>query len=173
MAGMQFCRELGLPALIGLKSVAVISGTPSLHTDGPLAIVMASGFLEVIDEYMIDDEYKRISLENKNLGKKILAAVCMVKRKGFDAQETVFRSADAPNKAGPWTDYREIMMKRRCRAIALKDRFPDILNGISIAEYDMDVLVNNDGSISGAEKGKASIDLNAAISAAGEVPQVL
>jgi len=164
MAGMQFARELGLKPLIGLKSIAVINGTPSLHTDGPLAIVMASGLLESINEYLLDDEYKPVNVENKNLNKKPVAAVCEVKRRGFEIKTTTFPANQAPKKPGPWTEYFEIMMKRRCRGIALKDIFPDVLNGIAIAEYDHDTLITGDGSVVDSTTVKRVSNINEAFS---------
>lgn len=162
MGGMQLARELGLKPMSGLRSIAVINGTPSLHTDGPLAIVMASGHLESIDEYLVDADLNRVCIENKNILAKPAASVCKVKRKGHDAKTFTFTFDQAPKKPGPWTDYKEIMMKRRVRSIALKDVFPDVLNGVAIAEYDFDAMVQN-GKTHQTESKPVAVSLNAVL----------
>ncbi len=147
MAAIQLANELGLPPLNALKNISIVNGSPSLWGDLPLAIVRASGDLEAFREFCIDKDYKEICFENKNLGAEIYAAICVIKRKGYEKRSFHYTMMDAamnPNSGNPtWKAYRSIMMKRKARSIALKDEFSDKLVGCSIAEYDHDVIPNS------------------------------
>lgn len=144
VTGMQYARELGLKPLTALRQIAVIHGTPSIWGDLPLSLCYASGKLEAIDEFYVDKDGKRISFEGGNILAEKRAAVCRIKRKGEDWHETSF-SIDDANTAGlinrakpgtPWVCYPSRMLRYRARSQAIKDKFPDCLNGIAIAEYD-------------------------------------
>lgn len=137
-------KELGLKPINALKSLAVINGVPTLHTDLPLAMVRNSGTLEMINEFLIDKDYKKICFENKNLEAEVFAAICEVQRKGFEKKTSHYtkmnRDKNPNSKNAVWSANNEIMMKRKARAIALKDEFGDVLGGLKIAEYDYDVI---------------------------------
>jgi len=166
VAASQMAIELGLKPLTGLKNIAVINGTPSLWGDAPLALVKASGLLEYIDEFFVDEKQNKICLENKNLDAVIFAAVCKSKRKTEPKEVvSIFTKKDV-EKMGVggrdvWVKHFAIMIKRKARAINLKDNFPDILSGISIAEYDYNTTLNERGELLGqAEKHKNEIALD-------------
>lgn len=143
MAGMQYALELGLKPLTALRQIAIIEGTPSIFGDLPLAIVQQSGELEFMDEYWMTKEKVRMSVEAANLGDEAFASYCAVKRRGRPV-ETRYYDLDLARKAGlypgnsfkPWAKYTRRMLKMRARSEALKDVFPDLLNGMSIGEYD-------------------------------------
>lgn len=143
-AAIQFAKELNLPPLNALRNIAVINGSPSLWGDLPLAIVRSSGHLEEINEFTIDKDYKVICFENKNLGADIFAAICEIKRKGYEKRSYAYTALDASlnpsSNSQVWKSYRPVMMKRKARSVALKDEFPDLLAGAPIAEYDHDVI---------------------------------
>lgn len=159
----QFARELGLQPLTALRQIAVVQGTPCTFGDLPLALVQRSGKMESIREYTIDKDGNEICTKNKNLSADAVAAVCIVKRKGDpEPLERFFSMADA-RTAGlggspTWKAYPKLMLKYRARSQALKDKFPDCLNGIAIAEYDFNELPNEE---SPKIEGPAS-ELNAA-----------
>lgn len=138
ITGMAFANELGLHPLTGLKSIAVINGNPCIFGDLPLALVMKSGLLESIEEILIDVSGQMIKPgENKEL----FGAVCRVKRKGLANYTVTSFTLDEAKKAellsrDPWKKYTKRMLQMRARAQALKDTFPDVLNGIAIEEYD-------------------------------------
>lgn len=166
LTGMQYAYELGLNPLSALKNIAVINGQPSLWGDLPLAIVRNSGKLIKIDEYLIDKDHKKICLANKNINAPHVAAVCITQREGEGEKESVYTHLMASKNGGVkeiWNKYSEIMYKRKARAIALKDSFSDILEGLNIAEYDYNIIpeagksyeVNHDGS----EKGPNALDV--------------
>lgn len=142
--GIQFACELRLMPLVALRQIAVINGTPSVYGDLPLAIVQASGKLEYIVEYFVDANLKKIASENNNLKEEAYGHITKVKRQGDkEIYESFFTIDDAKKaalwgKPGPWTQYPKRMLKYRSRSQALKDKFADCLNGIAIAEYDLD-----------------------------------
>lgn len=146
--GMQYALAIGIDPRIALNEMYVVNGKPQLYGKGPLAIVEASGKLESIEEFWIDKEQKKICFENKNLGTDAFAAICRVKRKGDDAIQEDFFSIKDMAKAGlsgiVWNKYQRVMMRYRARAMALQSKFPDVLNGIDIAEYHQDSLPEQD-----------------------------
>jgi len=143
-AARQLCRELGLPVVAAIRQVYVINGSPSLWGDTPLALVRQSKLLESIREYLIDKDYKEISIANKNLDTPHIAAVCTVKRKDSEPKEfffTVEQAKKAGMGGGPvWAKYPTRMLQMKARGLALKNEFPDVLMGVAIAEYDYDEI---------------------------------
>ena len=139
VVAMQFAVGLGLPPTVAsLTNIAVINNQPSIFGDLPLKLVQESGKLEYIDEYLIDKEYNKISVDNKNLEAEPWAAVCEVQRKDFPRKK-VYWTMDQQNKTNNrnpvWKNYPDIMLKRKARTIALKDDFSDVLGPVPIAEY--------------------------------------
>lgn len=135
---MQFLYELGLPVVTSMGKVAVINGTPSMFGDLPLSLVMRSGLLTSIKE----------TVEDKD-GQPFIGR-CVVKRKGMDEPFERFFTMDEAKKAGlidktrsVWKVYPKRMLQMRARSWALKDAFPDVLNGAPIAEYDFDTIPDN------------------------------
>lgn len=148
LVAMQMCYELNLKPLTGMRQIAVINGTPTIYGDLPLALVQASGKLESNEEFFLDESGMKVCAENKNLTAEVFGACCAVKRVGQPEKSVYFMVSDAKiaglwNKKGrsgeptPWVLYPRRMLQCRARAQALKDAFPDILNGIQIAEYDL------------------------------------
>lgn len=163
VTAMQFAKELRLPGLVSLRQIAVVQGTPCLFGDLPLALVQRDGNLEWIKEFLLDEKGNQISVENKNASAQAVAAVCQAKRKGDkEPIERVFSMDDA-RKAGldggpTWKKYPKLMLKYRARSQALKDKFPDSLNGVAIAEYDHHVLPSEESP----KLADAAGELNAA-----------
>lgn len=126
-------QEIGLSAMQAIQSIAVINGRPCLWGDAMLGVVRASGLLESIAE-----TYEGAGDE--------CAAVCVVKRRGEEPREQRFTVAMAKaaglwTKSGPWTNYRQRMLRLRARSWALRDVFPDILRGLGSAEEQADAYV--------------------------------
>ena len=146
LVAIQMALELGLKPLTALRSIAVIQGTPSFYGDLPLSLCYSSGKLESIKEYFLDKEGKKICVENNNISDEAYAAVCVVKRFGdVEFLESTF-SLDDATRAGlfknpVWKSYTKRMLKYRARSQALKDKFSDALNGISILEYNDNTII--------------------------------
>jgi hypothetical protein len=125
--------ELGLPPIQAINNIMVVNGRASIWGDAALGLVRASDLLAFHDEFTEggpDDP---------------TAGVCVVHRDG-DAERREFRfsvddakTAGLWGKDGPWTNYPSRMLTMRARAWALRDVFPDVLCGLSIAEEQLDV----------------------------------
>lgn len=126
LVAIQWGMELGLKPMQAMQNIAVINGRPSLWGDAVLALVLGSPVCEDVVEYYegAGDDF---------------AAVCIAKRKGREDKACRFSVKDAKaagliGKQGPWTQYRDRMLKMRARAFALRDQFADLLKGIPVAE---------------------------------------
>lgn len=130
LIAMQWGMEVGLKPLQALQNIAVINGRPSIWGDALIALVLASPVCKgVVERYEGTGEDYR--------------AVCVAKRHGAEDVVSEFSLRDAKaaglfGKQGPWTQYRDRMLKMRARAFALRDQFADVIKGISIAEESMD-----------------------------------
>lgn len=138
---IALAKKLGLNPEAALQNFYIIKGKFCLYGEAPMAIVQNSGLLESKNEYYFDEAYKIINFENKNLHVPPFGAYCTIKRKDMTSQDYYFTIDDAKRagvykKAGPWTQYTNIMLKRRARSFALKLEFADLFLGIGIAEYD-------------------------------------
>lgn len=151
LVAVQLCRELGLPPMASLGKICVINGTPSIFGDLPLALVMKSGLLIDIKEYLIGEDGQEVSSTEESF----TGAVCIVVRKGKSAVLRQFTIADAKKakiwekSSSPWLTYPKRMLQMRARTWALKDAFPDVLLGITIGEYDLNTvaeMVDDSGS---------------------------
>lgn len=142
LVALQLCRELGLPPMSSIGKIGVIGQTPFIFGDLPLALVLKSGKLESIQEEWINE-----------IGKEI-GAKCTVKRVGMPAITREWTMADTERaKIGnkdTWKQYPRRMCQMRARGWALKDLFADVLSGVPIQEYDLDV----------AEKPSIAAELN-------------
>lgn len=165
-AGMQFAIEMGLKPFSGLRNIAMINGTPSLFGELPLALCRKTGQIEFIREYIIDKEYNRISVQNKNLDVRPWAGVCQLKRKNEDwIYEGLFtmeeaKEADLLNKKfTPWHTYPKIMLMRRARSQVLKQAFPEALQGLLISEFDHNYIPEAGESVNVTHQGKKQVDV--------------
>lgn len=128
LVAMQWGHEIGLGPLQALQNISVINGRPAVWGDAALALVKGSGLCEYISE----------TIENG-------VATCRTKRKGEPNEVTRTFSVDDAKRAklwgrqGPWTQYTNRMLQMRARSWALRDVFPDVLNGVGVAEEVMDI----------------------------------
>jgi len=128
-------REVGLGPTASMDSIKIIGGKATLYGDAALALVRASGLLEMIVEKIEGTGEDRI-------------AVCTTRRKGETADKvTCFTVGDAKKaklwgKSGPWTEYPERMLMFRARGFALRDHFGDVLLGLITAEEAEDTPVD-------------------------------
>lgn len=129
LVAIQWGAEVGLPPLQAMQNIAVINGRPAIWGDAVLAIVRGSGLLESITEEITET-----------------GATCTVQRRGEPPTVRTFTVEDAKRagllgKQGPWTQYPKRMLQMRARAWALRDVFPDVLRGVSVAEEAQDIPV--------------------------------
>jgi len=126
LIAMQWGMEIGLKPLQAMQNIAVINGRPSLWGDALIALARSS----LLCEYIIESQTDTV-------------ATCKIKRRGEPEQERTFSMTDAKlagliGKQGPWGQYPKRMMQMRARAFAIRDVFPDVLKGLSVAEEAMD-----------------------------------
>jgi len=127
---MAMGYQLGLPIEQSLQHIAVVNGRPCLWGDGMLALIMGHKECEDVEELPL--------LDSNN---QVVGYQCTVKRKGKSPHTKQYTIDDA-KKAGllgkgnfsPWVTNPSRMLQMRARAFALRDRFPDLLSGIKMAE---------------------------------------
>jgi hypothetical protein len=160
----QLGLELGLSPMTALQSIAVINGRPTVWGDVALGLCHATGQVEEFSEWYEDDKGERLS-RNPVAFTDGITAVCKVKRRGQEAQESSFSVADAKRaklwgKQGPWSEYPARMLKARARGFAIRDAFPDALKGLYVAEEvrDMPAEVDVTPKAAGVEVKKAKLE---------------
>lgn len=125
--------QLGFAIEQALQHIAVINGRPCLWGDGMLALIIGrKDCIDIIEEPILKDNV-------------IYGYKCTVKRAGKSEHSKSFTLDDAKKggllgKQGPWTTSTSRMLQLRARAFALRDRFADVLSGISMAEEVMDYI---------------------------------
>lgn len=161
----QMAKSLNIAPLVAIKNCYVVGNKPSFFGDLPLAVCQASGNFQSIEEFSFDKEMKRICFDNGNLGAPVEGAVCRVWRKGDPVPAEEYFTMSEAGKAGlvgsqTWQKYAKTMLKMRARSAALKVKFADSLNGMSIMEYDHDELPDTFVGKNEAEKDRTE-SLNA------------
>jgi len=109
--------------------IMVVNNRASVWGDGALALVYRAKVFESIEEIVEGEGDSRV-------------ARCLVKRTGGKVVERSFSWKEAQNAQiikGVWLKYPRRMLQMRARAFALRDVFPDVLMGLSIAEEQLDV----------------------------------
>lgn len=127
VVALQFGMEVGFQPMQALQCIANINGMPSVWGDGALALIHSSGLMEWIQE----DDFETIKKNQK--------ATCKVKRRGDPVVKEITFSYQDAKEAGiftnaVWKTYPYRMCQMRARAFALRDKFPDVLKGLKIAE---------------------------------------
>lgn len=123
-------KELGLPPMAALESIAVVNGRPSLWGEAVPGLCMSTGLVEDVIERFdgdpISDDY---------------TAICVVKRKGRPTPlEGRFSAADV-RRAGlknVHLQYPRDMLMWRARHRAWHGAFPDVLKGMHTAELEQE-----------------------------------
>jgi hypothetical protein len=131
-AAINLGMEVGLPPMRSLQSIAVVNGTPCVYGDAQLALTKASGLMEVFEESYEGTE-----------GQDDFCAVCKVQRKGDE--EPVYekfsvgdaKKARLWGKSGTWTTHPKRMLRYKARAFALRDKFADVLLGLTHSVEEM------------------------------------
>lgn len=135
--------EVGLLPQQSLETIAVINGRACIWGDGLIALVKNSP----------KEEWTKEWLEGKG---DEMVAFCETKRK--NQANTIKRSFSVAQskKAGlwgnnTWNKYPERMLQMRARGFCLRDAYPDVFNGLQLAEEQLDAI-NIDVDINEIEK---------------------
>lgn len=148
--------ELRVTPLQAVQGIAIINGVPAIWGDLMLAVVTASGLLQMKDEHFDGEGDQQ-------------RAVCRVHRLGRpepirrEFSVAMARRAGLTDKQGPWKQYPQRMLMMRARSWALRDEFADVLKGLGSADElrDAGALA---ASIAETEKRAAAGTTAAAIS---------
>lgn len=166
VVAIQWAISMKLEPVAALRQIYVVNGRPCLWGDGPMMLVQRSGQMESIEEFFVAADGKKICFENGNLKDEVYASVTRVKRRG-DAvvQEDYFTLDDMERggltgKGDTWRKWTRIMCRYRARSLALKSKFPDLLNGMDIAEHSENFSPEMPDESRRAIKG-AKADINA------------
>lgn len=123
---MAYGLEIGLTPMIAIQYICVINNRPLVWGDGLMAITMASGLVEDISETW--DEVTK-------------TARCTVKRIGQASPAIHEFSMDSARRAqldkkDTYVKYPQRMCQWRARTYAIRDKFPDVMAGLtSVDEY--------------------------------------
>lgn len=133
---MQLGAEIGLSPMASVQNVAVINGKPGIYGDAALAVVRASGQLEVFEEWSEG--------ERKTPGWTFF---CKIKRKGYKEvigkytwAQAIDAGLDKPHPDSPWRKWTDRMMQFKARNFPLRDLFSDYLKGIRTTEENVDAI---------------------------------
>lgn len=166
---LQFLKAHRLPPMIAIRQTTIINGTLSIWGELPLALCRRANMIREWTEILFDKDYKEINFTNKNLNEPIFGAMCRMVDPQGKVTERSFTVADAIT-AGLWNKdiwkkYPKRMIQMRTRGWTLKDGAPEVLHGISIAEYDHDMIIqeNSDGSESRRLGGSIADEMNAVL----------
>lgn len=175
-AALMFVRDLKLPDT-AIRQVVNVHGVMMIFGDLPLSLAQSSGDMTHFVEKWFDKNYQEISFENQNLESEVYGAVCFIGRGGSSPQSFSFTIADAtkagqlpatkwktgvkvPNPDSPWVKHLRMMLRYKARSIGLKSLFADKVNGVGIAEYDLDIMPG-ERDVTESTKSTQANDINA------------
>lgn len=131
--------EAGFTPAQALQKLYVVNGKVAMECEAATALVISSPLCESLDW-----RYEGREQDSD------FACIATAKRSGQPKPvECSFSVADAKKaglwgKSGPWSQYPKRMLRARAVGFLLRDRFPDVLCGISILEEVQDYAVNTD-----------------------------
>lgn len=159
VTAMQMAAEVGLsPGISTLRRTANINGTPSFYGELPLGICLKTGEITEMVAFHFDAKKKKICFDNDNIGEIPEGFFCRITRKGgITYEETYTRTqAKAAGLGNVWNKHPEDMLKWRTTGKVIKFLFPDVLGGISIAEYDHNTIPDFEDTSPQADLGQES-----------------
>lgn len=144
-----------------LNNIAPIQGQMTIFGELPGALAEQTKEVAEKHVYCIDEDHKKICIENKNLNAPAYSGVCIIQRKGREKKEFTYTLEEA-KKAGqypatkpewvnnkrtgrlienpdsPWMKFTKVMLMRKAMNLAVKFEFADAMVGVPVAEYDFD-----------------------------------
>lgn len=132
-------KELGMPPIQALESIAIVNGRSSIWGAMVEALCYASGLVEDHEEHFEGTE-----------GTDDFTAVCTVKRRGVASPKVGRFSQKDAKIAGLFGQavhgkYPRRMMQWRAKHAPFTDAFPDVLKGLAIREIETEDAVSTPG----------------------------
>lgn len=120
--------SVGLSPLMAVQSIALFDGSPTIRSDGALALVERSGLLEDMTEEFVVDEAEGLTaisaMRRRHQPTPISSRFSMA----------MAEQAGLTRKEGPWQSYPQRCLMMRARSWSLRDGFADVLRGLAIRE---------------------------------------
>lgn len=138
VGAIMFCKQLGVPPLVGIGQVACIHGKFSAY--GSLFTSLAQrdpdfGYDEV---FYLDENQEKICSENKNMKNPAWACVVRTQKKGSPFINEFSFSMDEAQQAGivknVWRTYPKSMLFFKAIARSYRATYPAALNGVHCFE---------------------------------------
>lgn len=159
---IQAGLEVGFSPIQSIKDIYVINGRPCLHSDGPLALVQASGHFNGIKEWIEGEP-----------GTDGWTAYCTIWRKGVEHPVTESFSWAEAKQAGltgkqNWKNYPKRMLRNRARTFAIRTLFADVMKGLGDREEAQDFEVFDPSQMAVVQEHRSRNDeLDARLGVAG------
>ena len=142
LVAIMWGTSLGLGEMQSLNAICVINGKPSLYGDAPKALCMKYG--KVIEEWDAKNSMWIVTCKRdgypdvvQTFGYNDAIAAGYV---GYDQQTNTFSLGR--RKSDAWLSNIKRMCQFRARGFALRDAFPDVLNGINFEGDGYDEIPN-------------------------------
>lgn len=137
-SALLLCKQHNLPQK-ALNQMCYVRGKIQVYGSLLTAIAMKSKNFSDMKTLYINTEGEVISYENKNLKSEVFAAVCLIKKNKQEDYKEYFFTMDEAKAAGltrspTWSSYKKDMLFHRAKMRALTQEFPDVLEGIQLAE---------------------------------------
>lgn len=142
---------------LALNNLAIVKGQMVIFGELPGTLAERTGQLAEKHTYLIDKEYKKICVENKNLDAEPYAGICRIQKKGRELKEFSW-TVDQAKKAGqlpatkpewvnnrrtgkmienpdsPWEKHRGMMLMRKAQALGVKFEVPEAMVGVPYSD---------------------------------------
>lgn len=137
-----FCKQLGLNPLVSWGEVAFIKNKYAPYGTLFRSIAMRSPLFGEDDHFFLDEDGKKISVDNGNIKAmtKPWASICRTKVKGGEIWKDYIFTREMAEEAGlirsgsAWSSYMSDMMMHKSVARSYRANYADALHGCTSAE---------------------------------------
>lgn len=138
VGAILFCKQIGVPPLIGIGQVACIHGKFTAYGSLFTALAQRDPDFGSDEIFYLDEEQNKICSENKNLNAPAWACVVRTKKKNSPFINEFVFTMDEAQQAGivrnVWKTYPKDMLRWKALARAYRTTYPAALNGILMYE---------------------------------------
>ena len=138
VGAILFCKQIGVPPLIGIGQVACIHGKFTAYGSLFTALAQRDPDFGSDEIFYLDEEQNKICSENKNLTAPAWACVVRTQKKNSPFINEFVFTMDEAQQAGivrnVWKTYPKDMLRWKALARAYRTTYPAALNGILMYE---------------------------------------